>query len=882
MKTVWTFTIICLFMIGIPGLAQDSFGQVARSGDGGSARVRIQPERTEPVSPSQPVRAMERILPPAAMAPPVRYLWGDFDGDGLEDLFVLDMKGNLLFRNLGDGGFEEITGLAFPDGALCGLSGFLGDYNGDERSDLFLFHTEGFTLFENEGKMRFSDVTERLGLDSKLPVSGVRLKDYDGDGDEDLLVQTLEGDRIFRNSEGREFNEVPLSFPDRRTSGTKGTVPPMLQPGGPASPDRNSSGGFTFDGIYVNDNSPGSVGVGVPEVEGGDDASVLNDIVDGTVTGEDMAIGSVQADRIAGTAATLTGDQNFDSGTLFINSSNDFIGMGTTNPTAELEVKSPDVTALKITSVPTEPSLLLFSNHTENVWSIQKDTMGDFRINEEITGFPTRLYIKQGGNVGIGTTIPDAKLDIRASTTTGLIVESFGDNKKAIEAYATPTSSQTTGVYGRSNSTEGIGVWGRASATSGTTYGVYGESESPMGRGVQGLASASSGNNVGVRGVSYSTAGTGVAGWASATSGITSGVWGGSESPDGYGVSGSGKIGVRGASDSAEGIGVYGHESATGGLTKGVYGVSYSNQGYGLYGYATATTGTTYGVFGKSDSPDGRGVYGTAPNYGVYGLATEDFGVNYGVYGESLSVHGRGVYGYASSTEYHPYASLTGVYGLSDHEKGKGVWGRASATSGQAHGVYGSTTATSGAGVYGSAQASSGQCYGVRGHCSSPDGYGGYFDGRVSTDVLIIRGGSDLSERFDIRGVEGETTPSPGMVVCIDPENPGKLVVSQAAYDLRVAGIVSGAGGVNTGMLMGQEGSVADGKSPVALTGRVYCLADASKHPIEPGDLLTTSDLPGHAMKVSDHVKAQGAILGKAMSSLESGQGLVLVLVTLQ
>ncbi len=83
-------------------------------------------------------------------------------------------------------------------------------------------------------------------------------------------------------------------------------------------------------------------------------------------------------------------------------------------------------------------------------------------------------------------------------------------------------------------------------------------------------------------------------------------------------------------------------------------------------------------------------------------------------------------------------------------------------------------------------------------------------------------------------------------------------------------------------MLMGQRGSMADGTQPVALTGRVYCRADAANGPIEPGDLLTTSGTPGHAMKVSDYTQAQGAILGKAMSSLRSGQGLILVLVSLQ
>ena len=69
-----------------------------------------------------------------------------------------------------------------------------------------------------------------------------------------------------------------------------------------------------------------------------------------------------------------------------------------------------------------------------------------------------------------------------------------------------------------------------------------------------------------------------------------------------------------------------------------------------------------------------------------------------------------------------------------------------------------------------------------------------------------------------------------------------------------------------------------EGSQNVALSGRVYVAADASAGPIEPGDLLTTSDVPGHAMKVVDYSKAQGAVLGKAMSSLKHGTGLVLVL----
>ncbi|KPJ99606.1 MAG: hypothetical protein AMK71_09450, partial [Nitrospira bacterium SG8_35_4] len=96
------------------------------------------------------------------------------------------------------------------------------------------------------------------------------------------------------------------------------------------------------------------------------------------------------------------------------------------------------------------------------------------------------------------------------------------------------------------------------------------------------------------------------------------------------------------------------------------------------------------------------------------------------------------------------------------------------------------------------------------------------------------------------------------------------------------AGIVSGANGIQAGLTMHQEGTETEGEVPVALTGRAYAWADASYGPIEPGDMLTTSDTAGHAMKVGDSDRAHGTIIGKAMTSLNKGKGLVLVLVTLQ
>jgi hypothetical protein len=153
-------------------------------------------------------------------------------------------------------------------------------------------------------------------------------------------------------------------------------------------------------------------------------------------------------------------------------------------------------------------------------------------------------------------------------------------------------------------------------------------------------------------------------------------------------------------------------------------------------------------------------------------------------------------------------------------------------------------------------------------------------EGRIWTQVLTVTGGSDLSENFDVNTENDELEP--GMIVSIDPKNPGELVLARDPYDSKVAGIVSGAGGVKPGMLMGQKGTLADGKHPVALTGRVYCQVDASFGAIAPGDMITTSTTPGHGMKATNRDRAFGSIIGKAMTGLRDGKGLVLVLVNLQ
>lgn len=140
----------------------------------------------------------------------------------------------------------------------------------------------------------------------------------------------------------------------------------------------------------------------------------------------------------------------------------------------------------------------------------------------------------------------------------------------------------------------------------------------------------------------------------------------------------------------------------------------------------------------------------------------------------------------------------------------------------------------------------------------------------------IILNSADCAEEFDVSDPE---KIEPGTVMVLDGE--GKLQPSTQAYDKKVTGVVSGAGEYKPGIVLDRKRSQKD-RVPVALMGKVYCKVDAQYSAIEVGDLLTTSPTPGHAMKANDPLKAFGTVIGKAMRTLESGQGLIPMLIALQ
>ena len=138
----------------------------------------------------------------------------------------------------------------------------------------------------------------------------------------------------------------------------------------------------------------------------------------------------------------------------------------------------------------------------------------------------------------------------------------------------------------------------------------------------------------------------------------------------------------------------------------------------------------------------------------------------------------------------------------------------------------------------------------------------------------IILANADGAEEFEVEG----DIPEPGSVLVIEDDT--RLRLADRPYDQGVAGIVSGASGIRPGIVLGRgrEGV----RVPVALFGRVNCKIDASYGPVLAGDLLTTSETPGHAMRAEPDNRALGAVIGKALRALNSGRDLVPVLVALQ
>lgn len=497
-----------------------------------------------------------------------------------------------------------------------------------------------------------------------------------------------------------------------------------------------------------------------------------------------------------------------------------------------------------------------------------------------------------------------------ATGASGYAVYGYGGANASGGGMFAATSTTGAGVEGRTGSATGRGVFGNALSTSGTNYGVYGATASAAGYGgyFAGRGFFSSNLGVGVTepaamldvaGGNFDLIGTegdfrlGTSAYRLKFGVATSGGNAGQARLRAQAITGTPKI-ILGAgsfdmltvTSTNVGVGTLGPASdakldvngklkaSTLQLTSG------ATSGYVLTcdpnGNATWQAPTGSGTFDLpyegtlSSGSAGIKITNNGSGAGLFGI-----GGNYGVRGESAS---NAVYGFSPSGNAVSGNSNTGV---AVRAQGGGVGVDHAALrvdNSDPNGIAAFATCSSADAAIVIANSGSGDI--IRGFSGSGGGdlvFRVENNGTTSVGVLKITGGADLSEQFDVQSDKDDVKP--GMVVCIDPANPGKLVASSKAYDRTVAGVISGAGGVKPGMLMGQRDTVADGQHPIALTGRVYVWADASMGAIEAGDLLTTSDVPGHAMKATNYERSRGATVGKAMSRLADGRGLVLILV---
>ena len=687
--------------------------------------------------------------------------------------------------------------------------------------------------------------------------------------------------------------------------------------GTPASPDGLEINGF--DGIVFGTGGANDRMVVAPNGNVGIGTLAPSQKLD--VLGNINAAGNV-------TATSFTGTFNGTTGVFAANTGGQVLGVTQGGSGPGLAVEN---------SASTSGSVAVLGNAsnaggtTVGVWGQNASSSGVALRGDSssTTGSTLGVYGTNASTSGIGV---KGNATATTGTTYGAVGSSASTGGTGVQGEATATTGSTIGVRGLNLSSTGIGVSGEASSSSGATVGLKGVVNSASGTaavlinngggdillGKQGTnqvflvdkdgnvtasgsvtantfngltslsttslisdtATFSGSNGSQIAAVSQSGPGVGLSAVTTSTSNGASAI-----NATASGSSGD-TTAIWALNSSTSGIAVRGDSTATTGSTLGLYGTSSSTSGTAVRGDASATSGFTVGLHATNASTDGMAVEGDA---------TASTGSTVAVYGSNASTSGVAIKGTSSATT----GNTVGVYGTDASDAGIGLRGDVTSSTGFTVGVYGKADSSSGTGVLGTSSGSSG--IGIKGTVSNAGAIAAVFDNSAGGNILVGSvngtnkfrvngsgdvyantyniGGADFAESVDVLGKSADYEP--GDVVVIDTTGHRRVVLSSQPYSMGVAGIYSTKPGVLASPHPMDDPRLA-AEIPLALVGIVPCKVSAENGPIQPGDLLVTSSTRGYVMKGTDRARMLGAIVGKALQPLESGTGVIEVLVTLQ
>jgi hypothetical protein len=211
--------------------------------------------------------------------------WLDYDGDGWMDLYVVQSgpfppapagspaAQDRLFRNRGDGTFEDMTAKSGLKDSSYGMGAFAADYDNDGDPDLYVTNWGSNTLYRNDGNGTFTDVTARAGVAASAWSTAAAWGDVDGDGWLDLFVV-----RYVDDSKEKDL------FCGDTVSGRRRYCTPIVYPGTVNVLFRNRGDG-TFQDVTASAGLGRAVGKGLGAVffdmepDGKADLYVANDLV---------------------------------------------------------------------------------------------------------------------------------------------------------------------------------------------------------------------------------------------------------------------------------------------------------------------------------------------------------------------------------------------------------------------------------------------------------------------------------------------------------------------------------------------------------------------------------------------------------------------------